>query len=259
MSEAHSCQSEAPVEQNNSPESSPTLVDSEHLRAVFQAVSGLFSEIFAEASIVKVDSLRCISIESLRSRPICRWWVKKLKKIILGRNSSESFVNGFVNTGKFSVIAEVPNEDLDLVINYFERRGETREKAEVIAASGKWFHTVEGSHVHGALVECIEEFSEKCAGFRWPVVKISWQSAESLRAIGRMCNEMHKDEHIVDFPLPDAMQSLKDIIDHHSKNTGVAVIPGERVKPGFIKEVVDIYAGRHGYSCNTLRAVCGLY
>ena len=180
-----------------------------------------------------------------------------MKTSILGRNSSESFVNGFVSTGKFSVIAEVPKEDLDLAINYFERRGETREKAVVIAASGKWFHTVEGSHVHGALVECIEEFSEKFAGFRWPVVKISGQLVESLRAIGRMCNEMHKDDDIVDFPLPDAMQSLKDIIDHHIKNTGVVVIPEERVKPGFIKEIVDIYAGREGYSCSTLRAVCG--
>ena len=124
----------------------------------------------------------------------------------------------------------------------------------MIAASEKWFHTVGGIHLHGALVECIEEFSEKFAGFRWPVVEISWP-AESLRAISRMSNEMHKDDHIVDFPLSNAMQSLKDIIDHHSKNTGVAVIPGERLKPGFIKEVVDIYAGRQGYYFNTLRAV----
>ena len=214
MTEDHSCQSEAPAQQNNSPESSVTRLESKHpTRVVFQAVSGLFSRIFAQASIVKVDPLRCIPIESLKSRPICRWGVKKLKKSILGRNSSESIVNGVVSTGTFSVIAEVPEEDLDLVMKYLEGRGETHEKAEVIAAPGNWFHTVEGSHVHGALVESIKEFSETFAGFRWPVVEISWQPAEGLRAISIMCNEMHKDDHIVDFLLPDAMQSLKDTID----------------------------------------------
>ena len=261
MSDAQSFRSGASVEQETcqAEPCEPILEPQRSIRqAVFQSVSGLFSGIFAEASIVKVDPLRCISIEELRSRTICRWGVKKIKNSILGQCSADSFVNGFVSTGNFSVIAEIPQENMDLVVEYFKRRGESHENAMTLAASGKWFHTVEGSHVHRALVECIDEFSEKFAGFRWPVVKISWQPADSLRAIGRMCNEMRKDDHIIDFPLPDVMRSLRDIIESHSTRTGVAVIPGERIKPGFIKEVVDIYAGRQGYSCNTLRTVCGI-
>ena len=224
---------------------------------VYQAISGLFSGIFAEASILKVDPSRCISIDTLRSRRLYRWVVKKIKHTILGRSSSESFVNGFVSTGKFSVVSEVPEDHKNLVIDYFKERGEAQERAQRLAASGRWFHIVEGGHVHRALLECLGEFSEKFVGFRWPVVEISWQPAECLRAIGRMCNEMQKDYYIIDFPLPDAMLSLRDIADSHSKNTGVAIIPGQRIKPGFIKEVLEIYAGRRSYSCNTLRTVCG--
>lgn len=68
---------------------------------------------------------------------------------------------------------------------------------------------------------------------------------------------MQKKDHVIDFPLSNAMQSLRDIIEAHSERTGVAVIPGERIKPGFVKKVIEIYAGRQGYSCNTLRAVYG--
>ena len=88
------------------------------------------------------------------------------------------------------------------------------------------------------LLECSGECSEKFAGFKWPVVEISWQPAECLRAIGRRCNEIQKDDHIIDFPLPDAMLSLRDIADSHSNNTGVAIIPWQRIKPGCINEVL---------------------
>ena len=155
------------------------------------------------------------------------------------------------------MISEIPEEHSDLVTAHFVDKGESPEVAHNLACSETWYHTVEGSHVHHALVECMHEFPDNFAGFRWPVLKIAWQSSETLQAIGKMCNEMNKEEHVIDFPLPDAMQSLRDIIDAHSRRTGVAVIPGERIKPGFIKEVIDIYAGRKGYSCNTLRAVCG--
>ena len=257
MSEAHDvqediAQTDSDCQEQFSSESEPSM-----RRPVFQAISGLFSGTFAEACIIKVDPTRCISIEKFRSRAIWKWGVKKIKTTILGRSSSDSFVNGFVSAGNFSVIAEIPEEHKNLVIEHFKDRGETDEEAQSLAVSGKWFLTVEGGHVHAALLDCIEEFSEKFAGFRWPVVKISWQPAERPRAIGRMCNEMQKDEHIIDFPLPDAMQSLREIIDAHSKNTGMAIVPGKRTKPGFIKEVVEIYAGGQGYSCNTLRTICG--
>ena len=225
--------------------------------SVFQSVSGLFSKIFAKAVVLPVDPLRCISLKMLRSRPICRWGVKKIMQSILARSTSVTFINGFVSTGKFSVITKIPEELSDLVITHFIENGETVEAAQALSVSGKWYHTVEGGHVHQALVECGHEFSENFAGFRWPVLQIAWQPSEVLQAIGRMCNEMNKEEHAIDFPLPDAMQSLRDIIDAHSKRTGIAIVPGERIKPSFIKHIIEVYAGRQGYSCNTLRVVCG--
>lgn len=156
-------------------------------RAMFRSISGLFSKIFAEASMLQVDPLRCISIK-MRSRPICLWGVRKIMKYILGVGVSKSFINGFASTGKFSVIARIPEEHSDLVITHFVENGESLENAKELAASGISYHTVEGSLVHQALVECTREFSENFAGFRWPVLEIAWQPSQMLQSIGKMCN-----------------------------------------------------------------------
>ena len=104
----------------------------------------------------------------------------------------------------------------------------------------------------------IEDFSENFAGFKWPVVVIRWSSSDNIRAISRMCHEMQRDAHLIDFTLPDTMQNLRDIIDTQCRRQGIVLAPGEKVRNGFIKEVMTVYSGRHGYADNTMRNICGI-
>ena len=224
----------------------------------FQSMQGLHTRVFETASIRSVDPLKCLSIKKLRSRSICRWGIKMIRATILGQSNPGSFVKGFVSTGKFSVLVQIPKDFSEMVHEHFLAEGKSREVATALVDDGPWYHVVDGGHLHKVLVELIEDFSENFEGFKWPVVVIAWQSVDTIRAISRMCHEMQRDSHLIDFTLPDAMQNLRDITDTQCKQQGIVLRPGEKVSNGFIKEVMAVYSGRPGYADNTMRNICGI-
>lgn len=224
----------------------------------FQAAKGLYTALMANSKVRAVDPLHCISVRQWRIRDIWRWAVQNIKSSLSGAGDSSGLVQGFVSTGKFSIVVAIPSEFLYLAIEEFVRQGKSQDEADLLSTSHTWYHVVDGGHVHQGLAEKITEEYHKFGGFRWPVVEIKWHPPDVLKSLARVCQEMQKEVHIIEFTFAEILQNLRAVFDDLCSRTGTVRKPGRALPHGTIKKVVDAYTGSSGAATNTLRSICSV-
>ena len=214
-------------------------------------VESLFGEIFDDASLRKVDVEQCVSLPELRTRPLHHFGV--LKAVHLLRGSSIGSVTGHVCVGKFPVIAELPSEYEDRVLDYFCSQGRDKEASRRYISKKKVYHVVNGGYEHEGRWRLIDEGQYQFSGIKWRTVQISWQKPKVLRAISIMSSQVQKKEFAVELSFLDEMVYLRRVIQDYVNEHAIMLDPSRSLPRGFCKEICKAYSGGADYSNNTLR------
>ena len=214
-------------------------------------VESMFGEIFDKASLLKIEVEQCVSLPELRTRPLCSFGVQKAMHLL--RGNSIGSVTGHVCVGKFPVIAELPSEYEDRILDYFCSQGRDRETSKRYISTRKVYHVVNGGYEHEGRWRLIDEREYEFSGITWRTVEIMWQEPKVLRAISIMSSQVQKREFIVELSFLDEMVYLRRVIQDYINEHAIVLDASKPLPRGFCKEICKAYSGGTEYSNSTLR------
>ena len=214
-------------------------------------IESMFGEIFDNASLIKVEVEQCVSLSELRTRPLHNFGI--MKAVHLLRGNSIGSVTGHVCVGKFPVIAELPIDYEERVLEYFCSQGRDREASKRYISERKIYHVVNGGYGHEGRWRLIDEGRYQFSGIKWRTVEIEWQAPKILRAISIMSSQLQKKEFVVELSFLDEMVYLRGIIQDHISEHAIVLDPIKPLPRGFCKDICKSYSGGADYSNHTLR------
>ena len=214
-------------------------------------IEGLFSDVFNDAILTKVEVEQCVSLPELRVRPLHNFGIQRAMHVL--RGESIGSVTGYVCVGKFPVIAELPPEYRPRILDYFCTKGRDRESSLRFIQSHAIFQVVNGGYEHEGRWRLIDSSGYQFTGIEWRVVRIPWQDPKVLRAISMMSSQIQKRDHVVELSFMDEMVHLRRIIDEYVLENGVELEEGKPLPRGFCKTISSIFNGGKDYSSNTIR------
>ena len=196
-----------------------------------RTIEGLFSDVFDDASLKKVEEEQCISLSELRVRPLHNFGVQRAVHILKGESIGS--VTGYVCAGKFPVITELPAEYHARALEFFCAKGRDRESSTRFIHSRTIYHVVNEGYKHEGRWRLIESSDNQFTGVTWRTVVIRWQDPKVLRAIAMMYSQVQKQTHVVEHSFLDEMVHLRRMIDDYILENSLILQQGKSLPRGF--------------------------